>query len=131
MKVTPVLGYISVEGGTLEEAKPANNATRWIFTVEGALQRDGCLVVTLLEPRNKKPIKPDIVSCSLLPLTGDFYEARPFILPLAEGEPGTIALKHAGTQFLGPPNEQGPTTVQAIPPCTYRVQVDIMHTATR
>lgn len=114
MKVTPVLGFISVEGGTLDDAKPANNATRWIFNVEGLLAPEGRIVVSLLDPRNKKPIKPDIVSCSFLPLSGEYYEAKPFLLRLSEGEPGTFALKHAG----------GPVTA-------YRVQVDIMHTATR
>lgn len=125
MKVTPVLGFISVEGGTLDDAKPANNATRWIFNVEGGLSPDAKLIISLLEPRNKKLIKPDILSCSLLPLDARFYDAKPFVSPLNEGDPGTLALMHGGGLIHLRPEDA------VIHIARYRVQVDIMHTATR
>ncbi len=125
LKVTPILGHIAVVGGELVEAKPASNNTRWIFDVEG--QPDGTVVVQLLDPRSRKPFKPDIVSCSFLPLSASFYEVRPFLSRLKEEEPGTFALKHPGESTSG----IGGAVATAVPPCAYRVQVDIMHSATR
>lgn len=109
VRITPVLGRISVQGARLIEAPSRNNSTRWLFDVDGSSKTP--IVVQLLDPRSGLPVKPDLVSGSLLPRSAMFFEACPFLDTLDDGK---LVLIHA---------------TDAV--CRYRVCVDTMHTATR
>jgi hypothetical protein len=139
VKVTPILGVIELQlapalaappsepPGALPgaavalapDAKPAGNSTRWIFDVDGALAGD--LVVQLMHFRYKKPIKTDLVAVSFLPRSPSFYDAKPY---MAAQEGGLITVRHSGIIPMGTEH------VKAIE-CSYRVMIDVLHTATR
>ena len=107
--VIPVLGRLQVEGAKLTESKPANNNTRWILDVEGVVADK--ITIELINIRGKI-IKPDLMSCAFLPRSESFYTARPYATGL---DSGRLVLQHGDRSV----------------PCCYRVQIDIMHSATR
>lgn len=124
IKVTPILGIVEIgQGGELVEAKPAGNSTRWIFDVDGELADE--LVVQLIEMRVKRPVVTDLIACSFLPRSLAFYDAKPF---MAEQIGGLITIRHGGVIPMATEFDKEP--VKTIP-CSYRVMIDVLHTATR
>jgi hypothetical protein len=137
VKVTPILGVIELQLASIlgtppteppsalpavalaSDVKPAGNSTRWIFDVDGALAGD--LVVQLMHFRYKKPIKTDLVAVSFLPRSPSFYDAKPY---MAAQEGGLITVRHSGIIPMATEH------VKAIE-CSYRVMIDVLHTATR
>lgn len=105
----PILGRISADVEVDDTTEPAPNNTRWIFDVEHAF---GDIAIQLLDPRSGLAIEPDMMSLSLLPRSLSFYEAKPFVENIAGG---TFNIRH---------------TKDALP-CSYRVAVDVLHSATR
>jgi hypothetical protein len=104
----PILGRISSDVEVDVASKTASNNTRWIFDVENAF---GDIAVQLLDPRSGLPIYPDMMSMSLLPRSASYYEAKPFVALIACGD---FTLRHAKDTV-----------------CSYRVAVDVLHSATR
>src|SRR5262245_345764 len=107
--ITPILGAVAVSGQAElnAAAKPAANNTRWMFDVEGS---GDAFSVQLLEMRSKKPISPDLVAGSFLPMSAGYHLARPFI---QEPENGLLRFCHPGFD-----PEKGDAFV-----CRYRVMI--------
>lgn len=126
VKITPILGIVLIKsGGDLEKAKPANNNTRWIFDVEGALEEP--LVVQLVEMRTGKELSPDLVACSFLARSSQFYDAQPF---MAEQVGGLVTIVHGHNIPAMTKEEAEIRPIRGVP-CRYRVMIDVLHTATR
>jgi hypothetical protein len=108
--VTQVLGLVEVPGFDVV-GKPAANSTRWILDVESTSGMD--IKLFLLDFRNGRRVSPDLMSYTITPLDADCYDARPFAI---EG-PGSLQIR---TRRL----QEGVVI-------HYRVQIDVMHSATR
>jgi len=108
--VTQVLGVVEAPGFDVV-GKPAANSTRWILDVESVAGAD--VKLSLLDFRTGRRVFPDLMSYTVTPLDADCYDAKPFAI---EG-PGSLQIR---TRPL-----QGDVIIH------YRVQIDVMHSATR
>jgi hypothetical protein len=108
--VKPLLGYISVTGATLDDNKPAANNTRWIFDVDGTIDEGGGVKLQLLDVRSRRPLPLNLFACVMTARNSHFYDARPHF----NIEHDVLILRHAAPVA-----------------CSYRVMLDVMHSATR
>jgi hypothetical protein len=106
--IAQVLGRIDVEGHKPIRNPSANN-TRWVFDVH--TKEGKPLVVYLLDYRSGRREFPDLMSFGFTPTNQTAYKAQPVI----RDEEGVLHI------------ETLPTDEAA----TFRVFVDVMHTATR
>jgi hypothetical protein len=110
MLIKPLLGHIEVINGALDaDSKPAANNTRWIFDVEGA-PPSGSFKIRLLDNRARRPLALDLFACVMTAKSDAFYAAKPHF----RVEDGVLVIRHAEP-----------------PACSYRVMLDVMHSATR
>lgn len=110
--VTQVLGRIEAPGARIE-GKPAANSTRWIVNV--ASVSGDVVELFLLDYRSGRRISPDLMSFNVQPLNEACYDAK--IVP-HEGV-GSLVIS------TGDVRHEGVIWVH------YRVQIDVMHSATR
>ncbi len=118
-RVTQVLGGIRVGAqNVLIEGKPAGNSTRWLFDIESVAKgplvvpHEIVLEIQLLDPRSHKaPVVFDVLSCALTAKDTAFYSARPYY---ETKDDSTLILRF-----------------NAVPAVSFRVAVDVMHSATR
>jgi len=107
--IRPILGRVSADIEIDDSAKPASNNTRWVFDVENGV---GDIAIQLLDPHSGRVIHPDLMSLSLLPRSESFYAAKPFVKDI---DGGSFTIQHAKNALA----------------CSYRVAVDVLHSATR
>lgn len=106
--VSQILGRIDV--ADLKPSKsPAANNTRWVFDVK---TKDGdALTVHLLDFRSGRLLRPDVMSFSFTPTNRAAYAAKPVI---REQKDGLVIETEKTSDYA-----------------TFRVFVDVMHSATR
>jgi hypothetical protein len=108
MTLTQILGRVMVDNKKTNLAgKPAENNTRWVMDVD----TDGKepMVLQLLQFRSSAPVNPDLLSFSIAPTSPEAWSAQPW----AQVEGGRLTVH---------------TREKA---CSFRISVDVMHSATR
>jgi hypothetical protein len=108
MTLTQILGRVLVDNEKTNLAgTPAENNTRWVMDVD----TDGKdpIVLQLLQYRSSAPVRPDLLSFSIAPTSEAAWKAQPWVK--VEGGKLTVHTREIE--------------------CSFRISVDVMHSATR
>jgi hypothetical protein len=115
--ITQILGCVSSPNAEVQ-GSPAENNTRWIADIE--LRAGQSLELSLLTFRGRRPIAPDLVSASLLPLNEGFWGVRP-VFDLSQ--PGRVVIRSEGQRVA--------QDIVLDEVARFRFSVDCIHSATR
>lgn len=112
-RLRQVLGRVSAEGVKIV-GKPAANNTRWVFDVGVSPDRGEDITVLLTDYRSGRVLEPDLMSFSVTPTNRLAYDVKPVLYD-----------DHGALRICTESVERSSGYA------TFRVAVDVMHSATR